>query len=106
MARIFLPIIIPVICFWVLLGVLMPKIRLAVNDATQVSQAASVWQVKTALELYRQDYEHYPVMLSSQDLLDELEQNGYIEARCKNIPAFLYEPFSDGQDYTLRVTKN
>lgn len=77
-----------------------------ITDAKRTANQASVYQPRTALELYYLDHQSYPAADKGEELIEELYKEGYILNQPADSSVFRYQSIKKGQDYRLDVVKD
>lgn len=72
-------------------------------SAKSAVNGANVHQIATVLELYYSDHNAYPAVNGGEELVNLLEQDGYIMNRPLDASVFAYEVKDSGQNYSLKL---
>lgn len=83
-------------------GISVP-ISTILDTTTSVVNSANTHQLKTALEIYYNDYQAYPDVSGGEALVSVLLEKGFIETAPSNPSVFQYEVLSGGQKYSLKL---
>lgn len=75
------------------------------NTTKTVVNQTNIHQLRTALELYYADQGKYPDSQNGKELVEDLEQGGYINVTSEPVDAslFSYKVDEHGQDYSLSL---
>jgi hypothetical protein len=76
-----------------------------IGDAKSAVNGANLHQLATVLEIYYLDNNQYPKAESGEELVNILADGGYIKNRPLEASVFDYKTKSNGQDYSLNLTK-
>lgn len=73
------------------------------NHTKSVVNRANTQQLATVLEIYYLDHEAYPDVKGGEELVNTLENGGYIRNRPLDPKVFQYETKDNNQDYSLTL---
>lgn len=79
------------------------KVDDILNNAKEAANRANLHQIATVVELYYSDHDKYPEASGGRELIDLLQDEGYISNKPLDPTVFSYTAEDNGQNYKLAI---